>query len=202
MGALPLPEKISRRSIFSTSPVNGGGKNEFAFDLDTALFTLGPMAKDFIGYEALVESALRGVVREALRKVESQGLIGGHHFFITFKTRAPGVEMPDFLREQYPEEITVVVQNKFWGLKAGDEAFEVTLTFQKVPASLRVPYAAITAFADPGTKFGLQFGAQSGKPPVAAGAKPPAAVTESTPVADEATQTENQVVSLDKFRKK
>ncbi len=97
------------------------------------------MAKDFIGYEALVESALRGVVREALKRVEEQGLIGGHHFFITYKTRFPGVEMPDFLREQYPEEITIVLQNKFWGLKVGDEAFEVTLTFQKIPASFACP---------------------------------------------------------------
>ena len=158
------------------------------------------MAKDFIGYEALVENALRGVVREALRKVESQGLIGGHHFFITFKTRAPGVEMPDFLREQYPDELTIVLQNKFWGLKVGDDAFEVTLTFQKVPASLRVPYAAITAFADPGTKFGLQFGPQ--KVQAAAGAKPPATVAEPSPVPNAATETESQVVSLDKFRKK
>ena len=160
------------------------------------------MAQDLFQYEKMVERALRGVVREALRKVESQGLIGGHHFFITFKTRAPGVEMPDFLREQYPEEITVAVQNKFWGLKAGDEAFEVTLTFQKVPASLRVPYAAITAFADPGTKFGLQFGPQAGKPQATTDAKAPATVAESAPGADAATQTESQVVSLDKFRKK
>jgi hypothetical protein len=158
------------------------------------------MAKDFIGYEALVESALRGVVREALRKVEKQGLIGGHHFFITFKTRGPGVEMPDFLREQHPEEITIVLQNKFWGLKVGDDAFEVTLTFQKVPASLRVPYKAISAFADPATKFGLQFGVQ-GKVPAAAGTKAPAGASGPEP-APAATQTEGQVVSLDKFRKK
>lgn len=160
------------------------------------------MAKDFIGYEALVESALRGVVREALKRVEENGLIGGHHFFITYRTRFPGVEMPDFLREQYPEEITIVLQNKFWGLKAGDEAFEVTLTFQKIPASLRVPYAALTAFADAGTKFGLQFGPQAGKPAAPASGKPPAPVAESAPPEGAATQTESQVVSLDKFRKK
>ena len=156
------------------------------------------MAKDFIGYEALVENALRGVVREALRKVEAQGLIGGHHFFITYKTKAAGVDMPDFLREQYPEEITIVLQNKFWGLKVGEDAFEITLTFQKVPASLRVPYKAIIAFADAGTKFGLQFGPQNGQ---TAGAKTPAVVSEPEPAPD-AAQTESQVVSLDKFRKK
>jgi hypothetical protein len=158
------------------------------------------MAKDYIGYEALVESALRGVVREALRKVESQGLIGGHHLFITYKTRAAGVDMPDFLREQYPEEITIVLQNKFWGLKVGDDVFEVTLTFQKVPASLRVPYKAITAFADAGTKFGLQFGPQAKVPGPAA--TEPAVVREPKLASEPATQTESQVVSLDKFRKK
>lgn len=157
------------------------------------------MAKDYIGYEALVENALRGVVREALRKVESQGLIGGHHLFITFKTKAAGVDMPDFLREQYPEEITIVLQNKFWGLKVDDEAFEITLTFQKVPASLRVPYKAITAFADAGTKFGLQFGPQKAQVPAG---KAPAVASEPEPTPDAAAQTESQVVSLDKFRKK
>ncbi|MGQ0742690.1 MAG: SspB family protein [Alphaproteobacteria bacterium] len=157
------------------------------------------MARDFIGYDALVEGALRGVVREALRKVEKQGLIGGHHFFITFKTCAAGVEMPDFLREQHPGEITIVVQNKFWGLKAGDEAFEVTLTFQKVPATLRVPYAAVTVFTDPATKFGLQFGQRPGQQQAAA-AKPGEAAPAAAP--ETAERTESQVVSLDKFRKK
>jgi len=158
------------------------------------------MAKDFIGYEQLTDRALRGIVREALIRVEKQGLIGGHHFYITFKTGFPGVEMPDFLREQYPEEITIVLQNKFWGLKAGDEAFEITLTFQKVPASLRVPYAALTGFADPAAQFGLQFGVKQ----KAAEAKG----VVSLPKAPEsgATKTDSeqdaQVVSIDKFRKK
>src|SRR5579863_448528 len=115
------------------------------------------MAKDYIGYKALTDAALRGVVRDALRRAEKQGLIGSHHFRLTFKTRFPGVDIPDFLREQYPEEMMVILQHQFWGLKVRDELFEVTLSFKKIPATLTIPFAALTAFADPGVQFGLQF---------------------------------------------
>ena len=114
------------------------------------------MAKDFIGYQALADSALRGVVREALRRIEKQGLVGAHHFRITFKTGFPGVEIPDFLREQYPEEMMIILQHQFWGLKVKDNHFEVTLSFKKVPATLTIPFAALTQFADPGVAFGLR----------------------------------------------
>ena len=73
------------------------------------------MAKDFIGYQALTDAALRGVVRDALRRIEKQGLIGSHHFYLTFKTQFPGVDIPDFLREQYPDEMTIILQHQFWG---------------------------------------------------------------------------------------
>ncbi len=160
------------------------------------------MAKDFIGYEQLADQALRSVVREALRKVEAQGLVGGHHLYLTFKTHFAGVEMPDFLKEQYADEITIVLQNQFWGLKAGDDAFEVTLTFQKVPASMRVPYAALTAFADPGAHFGLQFKGKTPAPPGATTA-PAAALPEPSPQPGKTDASgQPQVVSLDKFRKK
>ncbi|MGH6871788.1 MAG: SspB family protein [Rhizomicrobium sp.] len=115
------------------------------------------MAKDYIGYQALTDAALRGVVRDALRRVEKSGLIASHHFRITFKTVFPGVEIPDFLREQYPEEMTVILQHQFWGLKVKEEIFEVTLSFRKVPATLTIPFAALTQFVDPGVDFGLQF---------------------------------------------
>ncbi|MEI9888512.1 MAG: ClpXP protease specificity-enhancing factor SspB [Rhizomicrobium sp.] len=90
------------------------------------------MAKDFIGYQALTDAALRGVVRDALRRIEKQGLIGSHHFYLTFKTKFPGVDIPDFLREQYPDEMTIILQHQFWGLKITEERFEVTLTFKKL----------------------------------------------------------------------
>ena len=115
------------------------------------------MAKDYIGYKALTDAALRGVVRDALRRAEKQGLIGAHHFRLTFKTHFPGVEIPDFLLEQYPDEMMIILQHQFWGLKVKDDQFEVTLSFRKVPATLTVPFAALTAFVDPGVQFGLQF---------------------------------------------
>ena len=115
------------------------------------------MAKDFIGYKALTDAALRGVVRDALRRAEKQGLVGSHHFYLTFLTKFPGVEIPDFLREQYPEEMTIIIQHQFWGLKVTEDTFEVTLSFKKLPATLIIPFQALTAFADPGVQFGLQF---------------------------------------------
>jgi hypothetical protein len=165
------------------------------------------MAKDYIGYEALADQALRGVVREALRSVLKRGLVGSHHFYITFKTGHPDVEMPDFLRERYPDEITIVLQNQFSGLRVDEDAFDVTLTFQKVPAALHVPFAALTAFADPGVPFGLQFKGALAPAPGAATALPAArreaarsARAQKQVAGDDAS--EPQVVSLDKFRKK
>jgi hypothetical protein len=175
------------------------------------------MAKDFIGYDNLVDRALRGVVRDALTRIQKQGLIGSHHFYITFKTHDPGVEIPDFLRERYPDEMTIVLQNQFSGLRVTDELFEVTLSFQKLPCTLVVPLPAVTGFADPSVQFGLQFknasaAQQPGQPPseVSKAAKPPAknkgslpapAPSESGP-ADEKSGESPQIVSLDKFRKK
>jgi hypothetical protein len=89
------------------------------------------MAKDYIGYETLTDQALRSVVKEALKRAEKQGLIGQHHFYVTFKTHDPGVDIPEFLKQRYPDEMTIVLQNQFWGLKVGDDGFEVGLTFQR-----------------------------------------------------------------------
>src|SRR5215468_8340307 len=115
------------------------------------------MAKDFIGYQALTDAALRGVVRDALRRIEKQGLIGSHHFYLTFKTKYRGVDIPSFLREQYPDEMTIILQHQFWGLKVKDDLFEVALTFKKLPATLTIPFQALTKFFDPGVPFGLEF---------------------------------------------
>ncbi len=98
------------------------------------------MAKDFIGYQALTDQALRGVVRDALRRIEKSGLIGAHHFYLTFKTHADGVDIPDFLKEQYPDEMTIIIQHQYWALKVKDDYFEVTLTFKKLPAPLSYPF--------------------------------------------------------------
>ena len=170
------------------------------------------MAKDFIGYQALADSALRGVVREALRRIEKQGLVGAHHFRITFKTGYPGVEIPDFLREQYPEEMMIILQHQFWGLKVKENHFEVTLSFKKVPATLTIPFAALTQFADPGVSFGLQFREVGEDGELKPLSSPPPTPLPQTPKSEHPAQAESdeekppaapgEVVSLDAFRKK
>ncbi len=173
------------------------------------------MAKDFIGYQALTDAALRGVVRDALRRIEKSGLIGAHHFYLTFKTHAEGVDIPDFLKEQYPDEMTIIIQHQYWALKVKDDYFEVTLTFKKLPAPLHIPFSALTAFFDPGVQFGLQFRSdaegqqqKSSPAPVAVPSPPPEANADApepvgpkpAPAAEKAGPGE--VVSLDSFRKK
>jgi hypothetical protein len=174
------------------------------------------MAKDFIGYQALTDAALRGVVRETLRRTEKQGLIGAHHFFLTFKTHFPGLEVPDFLREQYPDEMTIILQHQFSGLKVKENHFEVTLTFRKLPATLVIPFEALTAFFDPGVQFGLQFRGTEGDAKLSATPKlPPSPAAEQNREKDasakdtsakekpaEKPSAPGAVVSLDSFRKK
>ncbi len=111
-------------------------------------------------YDALVEQALRGVVREALSRAAEHGLPGDHHFYITFRTDAEGVSIPSHLAATHPEDITIVLQHEFWDLSVDTDApdtFGVTLSFNDRKERLVVPFAAITGFADPSAKFGLQF---------------------------------------------
>ncbi|WP_435416977.1 ClpXP protease specificity-enhancing factor SspB [Parerythrobacter aurantius] len=112
-----------------------------------------------IPYDEIVQEALRAVVGRVLGEIQSGGgeLPGSHHFYITFKTGAPGVSIPRHLSERFPDEMTIVLQNKFWDLEVSDTAFSVGLSFNQVPAKLFVPFAAITAFVDPAVDFGLQF---------------------------------------------
>jgi hypothetical protein len=116
-----------------------------------------------IPYDEIVQEALRAVVGRVLGEVErGGGLPGNHHFFITFKTGAPRVVVPPHLRERFPDEMTIVLQNKFWDLKVAGDSFQVSLSFNQVPAKLTVPFSAITAFVDPAVDFGLQFQALAG----------------------------------------
>ncbi|WP_379551671.1 SspB family protein [Erythrobacter sp. W53] len=112
-----------------------------------------------IPYDSIVQEALRAVVGRVLGEIQASGseLPGNHHFYITFKTHAPGVSVPPSLRERFPDEMTIVLQNKFWDLKVEEEQFSVGLSFNQIPADLVVPYAAITQFVDPAVDFGLQF---------------------------------------------
>jgi hypothetical protein len=116
-----------------------------------------------IPYDEIVQEALRAVVGRVLGQVEAGGgmLPGSHHFYITFKTGAPGVSIPADLRARFPDEMTIVLQNKFWDLGVGDQGFTVSLSFNQMPAKLDIPFSAITAFVDPAVDFGLQFQAMA-----------------------------------------
>jgi uncharacterized protein len=110
-----------------------------------------------IDYEALAQSAMRGIVRTVLTRVAKSGLPGDHHFYIAFKTDAPGVVLSNRLKEKYPEEMTVVLQHRFWDLIVTEDQFEVKLTFDNIPERLVVPFSAIKVFFDPSVPYGLQF---------------------------------------------
>jgi hypothetical protein len=185
------------------------------------------MAVDHIRYDLLVQDALRGVVRTVLIDARN-GLPGDHHFYIAFDTTAEGVRLSPRMREQYPEEMTIVLQHQFWDLEVTDEGFEVGLAFGGITERLAVPFAAIKSFADPSVQFGLQFaqmpegqedaGGEPAHKQPAAKARPPAehkgaAVAGIAPAAanrDAPTPEDDpdnpssggEVVRLDRFRKK
>ncbi|MFM7027139.1 MAG: SspB family protein [Chakrabartia sp.] len=116
------------------------------------------MPDSLIPYDDIVQEALRAVVGRVLGGIQSNlDLPGPHHFYITFKTFAPGVTIPENLRQRFPDEMTIVLQNKFWDLMVDEMGFEVGLTFGGVPTKLFVPFAAITAFVDPAVEFALHF---------------------------------------------
>jgi len=116
------------------------------------------MADDEIRYDLLTQDALRGVVRQVLARVQREGLPGEHHLYIAFDTGADGVSVSKRLKEQYPEEMTIVLQYQFWDLQVSNDRFEVKLSFSNVPERLVVPFSAVKAFYDPSAQFGLQFG--------------------------------------------
>jgi hypothetical protein len=114
-----------------------------------------PMSEDLIRYDVLTSEALRGIVRAVLQRVQKRGLPGEHHFFVNFFTGAPGVILSKRLKEQYPEDMTIVLQYKFWDLFVYDDRFEVKLSFNNVPERLVVPFTAIKNFVDPSVPYGL-----------------------------------------------
>lgn len=165
------------------------------------------MAQDHIRYDILTQDALRGVIRKVLAEVAKTGLPGEHHFFISFLTKAPGVRLSQRLLEQYPNDMTIVLQNQFWDLKVGETGFEVGLSFDDKPETLVIPFSAIKGFFDPSVQFGLELKNtgplpgeelpaeehEAAKPEMSHGAAP-------APVAAESAG--EKVVSLDAFRKK
>ncbi len=147
-----------------------------------------------IPYDEIVQDALRGVVKRVLERIDADGgLPGSHHFYIAFRTRFPGVDIPKHLLERYPEEMTIVIQHRYWDLAIDDEGFQIGLSFNQVPSKLRVPFAAITGFVDPAVNFALQFAAKDGE--LLAEAEP-----EPEPPAP--IEPGSNVVTLDRFRKK
>jgi hypothetical protein len=166
------------------------------------------MAEDFLRYEEMVESALRDVVRRSLALVAERGLPGAHHFYVTFRTDRPDVLIPTRLRQQYPKEMTIVVQHQFWGLEVDRETMRITLSFNNQQERLVIPFSALTAFADPSCKFGLQFEARAGGDNEAsaersAAPQPRAVVPAPASSPDGPGDPKGaEVVTLDAFRKK
>ncbi len=162
-----------------------------------------------INYEDRVQKALINVVRDLLQEASEKGLPGNHHFYITYNTDHPGVELPDYLREQYPESITIVVQYEFWDLDLFDDRFEITLSFNNLHERLVIPFDAMTSFVDPSAKFGLQFTPSLPSQPVKAELK---SFTKKTSKGEKepkknkfeipADAVEGNVISFDAFRKK
>jgi hypothetical protein len=151
-----------------------------------------------IPYDEIVQEALRAVVGRVLGEVESTGVLPGeHHFYITFKTAAPGVDIPRNLSERFPDEMTIVIQNRFWDLKVSDDGFEVGLSFNQAAARLVIPFSAITGFVDPAVNFALQFQAQVDE----AGLQEHEKAENDRPVAEPVEDGSN-VVSVDFSRKK
>lgn len=160
--------------------------------------------EDILRYDKMVEGALRGVVKKAIEEVMEEGLPGDHHFYITFMTDHPGVNIPDYLKDRYPGEMTIVLQFQFYDLDVDDEKMQVTLSFNNVPEKLVVPLAAITIFADPSVNFALQFqplgdDAEPDFEPDDDG--PDGGGNDDGPSEDDDGKT-GEVVSLDQFRKK
>lgn len=162
-----------------------------------------------IDYEHLVQDALRCVVRDVLSQTAQHGLIGEHHFYIAFLTDYPGVHIPDYLREEYSNEITIVIQHEFWDLTVEDDRFSITLCFDDVDENLVIPFGALTSFVDPSVRFGLQFTPTEFEDPLMTKQKEPSKNQPLEPVATEipAEPTDEQkdgsnIVTLDTFRKK
>lgn len=141
---------------------------------------------DYLNYDQLVDKALLGVVQQALRQISAQGLKGKHHFYITFLTRHLGVQIPAYLVEDYPDEMTIVLQHEFWNLKVEDDFFSVDVSFGYEPVSLKVPFSAIVHVSDPSTNFELEFNPEFMQKDLSKGG----------------VSTGENIISLDQFRKK
>lgn len=143
-----------------------------------------------LNYGQMMQRALRSVMAEALGEVAESGLPGDHHFYITIDTRHPETDLPDWLRAEYPEQITIVLQFEYSDLEVSDEGFGVQMSFADRPAAIYAPFDAVLTFVDPSVEFGLKFDATEVEQEEA-----------PAPVKDEIPDEGGEVVSLDQFRK-
>lgn len=161
------------------------------------------MSDDILRYDLMIEAALRDVVRESLSSVAQNGLPGEHHFYITFLTNYPGVQIPDYLRKQYNDEMTIVLQYQFFGMRLEDDCLHVTLSFNNVKERLVVPIESITTFADPSVNFALQFQSGSGDDEDGGDDDGEGAPDDSgSDKKEPSDEKRGEVISLDMFRKK
>ena len=151
-----------------------------------------------IDYGGLMHRAMRGLIQDVLNDVSENGLPGQHHFFITFDTMHPDVEIADWLSDRYPDEMTIVMQHWFDNLDVTDEGFSVTLNFGDSPEPLYVPYDAIRTFVDPSVEFGLRFETQDDEDELDEDDAPE---PESIEVEEDEAPKDAEIVSLDSFRK-
>ncbi|RWR46926.1 hypothetical protein EOW65_12150 [Sinirhodobacter ferrireducens] len=151
-----------------------------------------------IDYGNLMHKAMRGLIQTVLTDVSENGLPGAHHFFITFDTRHPEVEMAEWLKSRYPEEMTVVIQHWFENLAVTDDGFSITLNFGNSPEPLYIPFDAVHTFVDPSVEFGLRFETQDFDEDEEEDEEED---EDQAPVAEAKPRGEAEVVSLDKWRK-
>ena len=155
-----------------------------------------------INYELLVETALRSVVRSALKIAEQSGLPGEAHFYITFSTEYPGVDIPQRLKESHPEKMTIILQHQYWDLEITDDQFSVSLSFGGQRETLVVPFMAVVDFNDPSVGFGLQFATDQLDEDMVIDEGEILPEADQEQPEDDSEQASADVVSLDTFRKK
>jgi hypothetical protein len=160
------------------------------------------MPVEELRYDKMVEDALRGVVRDALTFAAEQGLPGDHHFYVTFRTHYPGVALPKHVLARHPDEMTIVLQHQYWDLEVGKDLFSVTLSFSGKSERLVIPFAAVSGFADPSAKFGLQFQAIPGDDEDEGFEDEAVSLPPASPDAKPEGDADGKVVTLDRFRKK
>lgn len=154
-----------------------------------------------IDYGRLMHEAMRGLIQKVLTRVSAEGLPGKHHFFITFDTQHPDVELADWLSDRYPGDMTIVLEHWFQNLDVSDEGFAVTLNFGDSPEPLYIPYDAIRTFVDPSVEFGLRFESQTHSRDDDEEDDEEAPMAEMAEPEADAPRKEAEVVRLDLFRK-